>query len=82
MRKVSGRGYAVAVERRACCPVGQAGDENSGSRDGRSTWLDLLVYVAEFVVFFLVGLASDFYWGAMAAIASGIAWTVWKVKKP
>ena len=49
---------------------------------GVPTWVDLLVYLASFVVFFLVGLASDFYWGAMAAIASFVVWFVWQVKKP
>jgi hypothetical protein len=46
------------------------------------TWQDLLLYLANFAVFFLVGLASNFYWGAIAAIASYFVWTVWKVKKP
>ena len=49
---------------------------------GVPTWLDLLIYAAGTVVFFLVGIASNFYWGAMAALASYIVWFVWQVKKP
>jgi hypothetical protein len=49
---------------------------------GVPTWLDLLIYVAGTVVLFLVGFASNFYWGAMAATSSYIVWFVWRVKKP
>ncbi|MFL5911368.1 MAG: hypothetical protein ACJ768_12430 [Gaiellaceae bacterium] len=42
----------------------------------------MLVYLAEMLVFFLVGLASNFYWGAMAALGSYVVWFVWRVKKP
>jgi len=49
---------------------------------GIPTWAEELVALGAFAVFFLVGLASNFYWGTIAGIASFIVWFVWRVKRP